>query len=121
MLINLSNHPSKNWSKAQIDATEKQFGIVRDIPFPKVVPNADKEEIEKLTDTYFLIIMEKLKLFPDKNNAVHLMGELNFTFSLVNKLLANNVKVVVSTSNRNTIDKQNGKITKFDFVRFREY
>ncbi len=49
------------------------------------------------------------------------MGELNFTFSLVNKLLERNIKVVASTSNRKTIDTHEGKIIKFEFVRFREY
>ena len=54
-------------------------------------------------------------------SAVHLMGEMNFTFSLVNKLKANGIKCVASTTVRETVEENGVKISKFKFVRYRSY
>ena len=53
--------------------------------------------------------------------AVHIMGEMNFTYALVNKLKANGIKCVASTTKRETVEENGVKISKFNFVRFREY
>ena len=53
--------------------------------------------------------------------AVHIMGEMNFTYSLVSKLKAHNIRCVASTTKRETVEENDVKISKFNFVRFREY
>ncbi len=121
MLINLSNHPVKNWSKRQIAEAEKLYGKVIDLPFPQVDPTADENEIEKLSRKYFQHCLQMLRGSNDKTNAVHLMGELTFTFNLANKLLAEGITVVASTTERNSIDTNEKKISEFKFVRFRKY
>jgi len=49
MLLNLSNHALNTWSNKQVEAAEKLYGKIIDIPFPKVNPNADENEINYLT------------------------------------------------------------------------
>lgn len=121
MLINITNHPLKSWSKTQIETAGKQFGIITDISFPKIAPDISEMEIDKLANTYFLNIIEKFNSLPDENNAVHIMGELTFTFNLVYKLLQNGIVCIASTTERNTKEFNDKKISEFNFVRFREY
>lgn len=49
------------------------------------------------------------------------MGEMNFTYALVSKLKAHNIRCVASTTKRETVEENGVKISKFNFVRFREY
>jgi len=121
MLINLSNHPVKNWNVKQISEAEKLFGEITDIPFPQINPETDEAGIENLVDEYFELCIETLHKSKDKNNAVHLMGELTFTFGLVNKLLSEGIVCVASTTERKAIETKGKKITEFEFVRFRKY
>jgi hypothetical protein len=121
MLLNLSNHPVKNWSEKQIAAAHKKFSKVEDLPFPQIDPNASETDIEKLAKEYFNICNDKLLHFPNENNAVHIMGELTFTFALVKKLLENNIVCVASTTERNAIETDGKKISEFKFIKFRKY
>ena len=113
MLLNLSNHPSASWSPAQLAAANDQ---VLDLPFPAVDPSGDEAYIESLADEYLANILSTKGV-----SAVHIMGEMNFTFALVNKLKANGIKCLASTTNRETVEENGVKISKFNFVRFREY
>lgn len=45
MLLNLSNHPAAKWSAAQIQAAQKEFGDLHDLPFPAIAPDADLHAI----------------------------------------------------------------------------
>ncbi|MBI9072352.1 MAG: hypothetical protein JEY94_12185 [Melioribacteraceae bacterium] len=92
-----------------------------DIFFPSVDPYADRDYIDKLAEDYLQTCLNKLQLTKDVHNAVHLMGEHTFVFSLTNKLKKNNIKVISSTSNRNALITEEGKFVQFNFVRFREY
>ena len=121
MLINLSNHPSENWMVKQLDAAKKEFGSVVDLSFPVISPSASEDEIEKLSGLYLNKILEKLLIFPNENNAVHIMGEHTFIFSLVNKLLERNITCIASTTERKSVESNGKKITEFNFVRFRKY
>jgi len=121
MLLNLSNHPLNTWSIKQVETAKKQYVKIIDIPFPKINPNADENEINYLTEQYFSKIIDELQKSSDTENAVHIMGELNFTFGIVSKLLNSGITCIASTSNRNTLNTENGKIVNFNFVRFREY
>lgn len=113
MLLNLSNHPSSNWTLAQLTAAG---GKVIDLQFPQVAPDGDEEYIEQLAQEYCdkIVQMKDIK-------AVHIMGEMNFTYSLVNKLKNNGFRCVASTTKRETVEENGVKISKFNFVRFREY
>lgn len=121
MLINFSNHPSKNWSLKQTEAAFESYGKIVDIEFPKINPNADDNEIERLSEKYLHLCVDKLKSVNGDNNAVHVMGELTFTFALVAKLLKRNIVCVASTTERNSFENGGKKISEFKFVRFREY
>ncbi|PSJ75848.1 CRISPR-associated protein, partial [Sphingobacteriales bacterium UPWRP_1] len=110
MLLNLSNHPSANWSAEQTDAACALYGSVEDLPFPQIPPTWSTDEVEQLVEKY---ISKIRKLNP---TAVHLMGELTFCFSLVAKLQAIGIPCVASTTQRNTIDNPDGtKIATFRF------
>ncbi len=113
MLINLSNHPSLNWTTEQLAAAGNK---VIDMPFPLISPDGDETYIETITNEYLTKIMEIKGV-----TAVHIMGEMNFTYSLVNKLKANGIKCVASTTKREVVEENGLKISKFNFVRYREY
>ena len=121
MLINLSNHPLSTWSALQIETAQKQFGEIMDLPFPKINPELNETEIENIADDYFDKIISILNISIDKTNAVHVMGELNFTFNIVTKLLNKEINCIASTTERNTKNIGDKKLTEFKFVKFRRY
>lgn len=113
IFINLSNHPSTSWSESQLAAAG---GKVTDLSFPQIDPDGDEAYIEQLANEYY----NKIKAIHGVT-AVHLMGEMNFTFALVTKLKAEGIKCVASTTKRETVEENGVKISKFNFVRFRSY
>ncbi|MCS7054492.1 MAG: hypothetical protein NZM09_12290 [Ignavibacterium sp.] len=119
MLINLSNHPSYNWSQKQINAAKRKFGKIIDIPFPHISPFASTTQVSKKAEKYLNEIMSIIKSSADKINAVHLMGEFTFVILLYELLKKKKVPVIVSTSNRVVQEKNGKKIVLFDFVKFR--
>ncbi len=119
MLINLSNHPYSEWQEKQKEAA-KQYGETFDLPFPAIDPTGDELYIESISNKYLEKII-KLKI-ENKNITVHLMGEMTFTFSLIQKLHQQEIRCISSTTQRiveNTKDKK--KIITFVFERFRSY
>jgi len=121
MLINLSNHPSISWFNLQFKTAKELYTNVVDLDFPQIPPDADKELIDALANDYKDICLDILSSSKDIKNAVHIMGEMTFCFALINKLKKQNITCVASTSDRNTIDYENSKITNFNFIKFREY
>jgi hypothetical protein len=117
MLLNLSNHPSHLWSPEQTAAAKNQFGGVTDLPFPKILPEADEAAIENLVGEY----IHKITALQPPVAAVHLMGEMTFTFALVRKLQAAGIRCVASTTARDVVEEGGVKVSKFRFVRFRGY
>lgn len=116
MLLNLSNHPSPLWPEKQISQAKGLYGELQDMPFPQIDPNADEIEIKDLAQVYFQ------KILALKPRAVHLMGELTFTFELVQLLKSKGILVIASTTHRSTINLPDGaKNVKFEFIRFRQY
>ncbi|MBP3419956.1 MAG: CRISPR-associated protein [Marinifilaceae bacterium] len=119
MLINLSNHPSLLWSERQLDAA-KGYGDIIDVPFPVIDEKGDEKYISDLADEY---LRRVLTLSVNNEVVVHLMGELSFTFALLNRLQANGIKCIASTSERIVLDEcagHKGEVI-FRFERFREY
>jgi hypothetical protein len=121
MLINLSNHPSANWSVSQL-AEAAKYGQVVDLPFPVINPEADSSEIMHLAESFEVKVKQMLSNKNTELNAVHLMGELTFCFALVNRLQKVGITCLASTTSRLAVDFTDGtKTSRFDFIRFREY
>ncbi len=118
MLINLSNHPSAAWPEAQRAAAREQFGeIIEDWAFPNISPHATAEEVAQLAEDYF----QRIAQTTPRPQAVHLMGEMNFTFALVCRLLKAGYRVVASTTERDVVEQDGVKTSRFRFVQFRDY
>jgi hypothetical protein len=122
MLINLSNHPSSLWSARQTDCATSIYGDIIDLPFPAVNPEGDEEYIAKLVKKYWQKI-EGLagQARNDGSVAVHIMGELTFTFAMVKALQAKEIRCVASTTERVAKEVNGVKTSEFKFVMFREY
>ena len=119
VFINFSNHDSKDWSKAQIQAAEV-WGPIVDMPFPKVDATASEREIGVLAESCVerIIAMQPA--------AVMCQGEFTLAFSVTEKLKACHIPVLAACADRRveTEPGENGQSVKkvyFEFVRFREF
>jgi len=116
MLVNFTNHPSIGWGKLQKESALALYTEIVDIQFPHINPGADELEIKIEAKKY---LEQILTLKPD---AVHVMGEMNFTFQMVYFLMQEGVECIASTTRRiietfpNEIQK-----SRFEFVSFRKY
>lgn len=118
IFLNVSNHPSAEWDKEQMEAA-KAYGTVVDYPFPQVSANASGDEIAELAEE---TTQDILKKYPYADITVHAMGEMTFTFALVAKLKAHGIRCVASCTDRKTENLGNGdKLSHFHFAQFREY
>jgi len=126
MLINLSNHPSANWSESQLKATTEQYGAVIDLPFPAIAPDADIDSVLALAEEYrdkcIEIFVANNCDFKADCNAVHVMGEMTFTYNVVRYLSHKGIDIVASTTERIAeTDSQGQKTSVFKFKQFRSY
>lgn len=117
--VNFSNHPSSKWSKEQYDAA-MQYGVIVDIKFPMVNPNASEYEITVIGDEYVKKIMELSPVI------VMCQGEFTLTYYVINKLHENGIECVSACSERVSEERRgkNGELTKvsvFRFAGFRKY
>lgn len=93
-----------------------KYGTVENLPFPQVDPDLDEEALEHLVNLYFK------KVIVYKPAAIHIMGELTFCLALVSKLTKTGLPCLASTTHRISEVLPNGsKVSKFEFVRFRQY
>lgn len=115
MLLNLSNHPSTLWPQNQTNLANEKYGEIQDMPFPQIDPELSGYDLDQIVEEYEIEIR---KINP---TTVHLMGELTFTFSLVNRLKAVGINCVASTTKRNVSEKDGIKTSVFEFVTFRDY
>ncbi len=121
MLINLSHHPSSKWSEEQLQAVYEQFGRVVDLPFPVISPDNDEPYVDGLANEYFDKI-ESMAANCRLKPAIHLMGEMTFTFNLLSKLIKAGYECFASTTKREVLEKPDGIIESvFKFVKFRKY
>lgn len=128
MLINLSNHPSDKWGIEQTNAALGMYGHTEDIPFPVIDPEAGIDEILKLAGLYADKCVKMFADFEQHNpelhnqHAVHIMGEMTFTYNLVRILNRNDITCLASTTKRKVVEEENGKKTSvFEFIQFRAY
>lgn len=117
LFINLTNHPSEKWGEKQ-RSEALALGPIVDIPFPMVDSSCDEQQMAELVTEYEKKI---LKVSADKKPIVHVMGELNFTYSLVNRLRQRGIVCVASTTERVVEDCEGKKVSTFTFVKFRRY
>lgn len=117
MFINLTNHPSDRWSEEQLKAA-CQYGDIVDLSFPIIEPIFTKEDIMFLVKECTATILGLM----EGNTVVHVMGEMTFTYNIVNALKEKGIMCLASTTERNTVMMPDGKkISEFKFVQFREY
>lgn len=117
VFINLTNHPSSKWSEEQKKAAS-EYGEILDWPFPKISSEWDERMLEIMVNEYVGLA----ELHPPCSAVFHIMGELTFSFSLVEKLKKRGYVCVASTTERDVVEKaDNVKETTFRFVRFRRY
>ena len=119
LLVNLSNHPYKDWSEDQKKAAEK-YGEVQDMAFPEIDPAMKIDKIKK--EIAAAQIDEIKNMCKERRVTVHIMGEMSYTFYVVSQLKAFGILCICSTSERDTDDLGGGeKKVSFHFKRFRDY
>ncbi len=119
MFVNCSNFKCFRWSEEQREAA-KEYGELKEIPFPVVKATTTEEEIIALADKTVGKIME---LKPD---VVLCQGEFTLSFAIVERLKKAGVTVVTPCSERVVSERKNedGNVEKtvhFEFVGFRKY
>ncbi len=114
IFINLTNHPSNEWSNEQLLAAEK-YGKVIDILFPNVPADAGTDDIRELCD----IMVDKVMSYHPV--IVLCQGEFTLAFKIINRLMDNNVMVVAACSERIAVVNGNKKESYFNFTQFRAY
>lgn len=115
MLLNLTNHPSSQWSEKQYNHALELYKEVIDLPFPQILPSLGSSAFDFLVNEYEQKIRQINPL------AVHIMGEMTFSFSLVQRLKAIGILCIASTTERITEQIGNTKTSRFEFVQFRSY
>lgn len=85
MLINLSNHPLSGWDTKQLEAATR-YGKLIELPFPEVDPTKDEKYIQSICQNFQAKVEILFSKSCDQFNAVHIMGEHNLTYALVEKL-----------------------------------
>lgn len=118
MFINITNHPSKDWSNAQVVAAE-EYGEILDVAFPSVPPIAQTKDVMELADTMVDLIAEY------SPECVLCQGEFCLCYAIISKLKARGIKVVAACTERIAKEKKTDdgqeKYSYFKFVQFREY
>jgi hypothetical protein len=118
MLINLSNHPSINWSEKQKKSAIDQYGEIIDLPFPNIDPHATTQEVEHIAISY-LKKCEELLEWDYFGNAIHLAGEPTFVVAFARICVL--INLICSTTERIVKDLEDGKKeVSFNFVQFRQ-
>lgn len=118
LFINLSNHPIATWSEKQLEAA-KSYGKIEEMRFPNIDSNADNAAIKDIATDYVEKILELNKQY---DVTVHVMGEMVFTYLIVNMLKGQGIRCIASTSERCVTERADGvKENIFNFTRFRDY
>lgn len=119
VFLNISNHPSEDWSQEQKQAA-LALGRLVDYPFPPVRPEADPEEIRELAGK----VCRDLEKYSDFVAMVQ--GESTLTYEIVRRIKEQGCTAVAACTAReaNVHMRDDGSAVKesvFRFVRFREY
>lgn len=141
ILINISNHPSKDWSTEQ----KKSWDNIIDIPFPNVNPFADHLDIYDMAGDLFTSIVHMLyknyrkgkrgytSKEPEKNIALvkklfrgvtfHVAGELSLFFALCRFIHYHDGIIVIACTERQVTEiiQKDGSVEKRAFFVFRQW
>lgn len=122
LFINLSNHPTKNWSDQQLMSAE-EYGEVIDMRFPEVDPDASEIDLDCLACEVVDRIMLRSRRYEGTADemTVHVMGEMTLTYRIVELLKDEGVLCLASTTRRNVVEDGNSKTSVFEFRQFRRY
>lgn len=115
VFVNLSSHPSAFWSEEQLAAARGLADQVVDIPIPEIPPDAGTDEIVARCRTLVLMLPQ---------GSTHGMVSTEFvtTFILVTMLQKRGITCFAATTRRSvSMDPEGNKVSRFCFVRFREY
>lgn len=115
VFVNLSNHPSAIWSEEQLAVARGLADQVVDIPIPEIPPDAGTDELVERCRTLVLMLPV---------GATHAMVSTEFvtTFILITMLQKRGITCLAATTRRSvSMDPEGNKVSRFSFVRFREY
>lgn len=115
MLLNLSNHPSSTWPESQKQKAIDLYHEIQDLAFPKINPEWTSDQVLQEVEKF------ENKIRKIDPTAVHIMGEMNFCYNLINRLKEIGIPCIASTTNRVVEEKNGVKTSVFQFVQFREY
>ena len=119
MSVNLSNHPSLNWSEKQLQEA-KTFGEIMDIPFPKIPAMATTAEVVRMAE-YWADKIQRIR--PE---CIMCQGEFTFTMAVIRRLQKAGIRCVTACTERIAVEEpiRDGIVEKtsvFEFRQFREY
>lgn len=118
IFLNISNHPSAGWGKAQTKAALALAAEIRDLCFPAVPPEADSERVAALADG---IVNQMERAAPGATHAM-VQGEFTLVHALVRRIQERGIVALAATTRREVVENSDGtSTTRFAFVRFREY
>lgn len=119
-MINISNHPSNKWTGKQAD----DAGEVLDFPFPPI-PTSPDFLLIRAAEEYWVSISDEVADHVTRtgDRRIHIMGEMGFTFRLVQVArLAGYVPVHSCTERIIEENPETGeKTSRFIFQGFRNY
>lgn len=117
-LINLSNHPLSQWSDSQKAAALTAYSAIIDYPFPPISPHASIDDISAEAHRILTDIVSHYTT----SVAIHVMGEMTFTYAFVAEAQTRGIQCIASTTDRRVVDLGNNrKEVQFTFVTFRPY
>jgi CRISPR-associated protein Csx16 len=114
IFANLSNHPSADWSEAQRDAALAYADRIEDVPFPAVPPALGRNRFNGL-------VKETAARVPAATTHAMVQGEFTLCFALVRELQRRGIACFAAATDRDVDVAGGAKLSRFDFVRFREY
>lgn len=119
VFLNLSNHPSEDWSAIQVFSAQ-DYGKICDWAFPQVDSALNPIDVDSLAEG---IKSEILNEYAGCDLTIHVMGEMTMTYALVSKLKSCGIRCVASCTERvSSVDPETGvKSSIFKFEGFREY
>lgn len=117
MLINFSNHPVTEWSEDQLATAKKEYGIVADLPFPKIDPAADNETLMKLSTAYLKDINSIFDNNQCAKRVVHIVGEFRLVYMMVLLLQKQGISCICATR----IKRGGDQSGDYQFQHFKSY
>ena len=138
ILINITNHPSNQFTKEMKTYVEEKYAKVIDIPYPHISKKMGDNDLHNLVNQLVYEVEHWVASLIKTRKVLHLdvstCGEFGLTWLLVNKLkeLAEwyskvndkfiDMAVVYPTNEREVVDRGEGKQTHlFKFYGFRRY